>query len=148
MKINLEYMKALLDVFIEADTAIIELTELVNSVGSSGSDTVSEEFVFHYSLLIENNMITKSNLMSGKLSEMGISLMYDVESYTYIHSDLYIRLSQAGHDFAKALNNKEVLNKLKDNFKDAPFKVLFDGGQKLLEHYLKKKMDNLLSESN
>lgn len=55
-----------------------------------------------------------------------------------------IRLTQAGHNFANALHNKEVLSKLKSELKDAPFKTLFDGSQKLLEHYFKKKIDALV----
>ena len=55
-----------------------------------------------------------------------------------------IRLTQEGHDFATALANKEVLTRVKDELKDAPFKVIFDGSQKLLEHLMKKKLDVLL----
>tara|TARA_R110001583_G_C5397870_1_gene385431 strand:+ start:368 stop:541 length:174 start_codon:yes stop_codon:yes gene_type:complete len=57
-----------------------------------------------------------------------------------------MRLSQKGHDFAATLNNKEVFDKLKSEFKDMPFKTIFDGGQKLLNHFLKKRMDVLLAE--
>ncbi|MGR3042708.1 hypothetical protein ABMY36_22455 [Vibrio vulnificus] len=56
-----------------------------------------------------------------------------------------IRLTQKGHDFASALSNKEVLEKLKAELTNAPFRVLFDGSQKLLEHYLTKKLDALLA---
>jgi hypothetical protein len=56
------------------------------------------------------------------------------------------RLTQKGHDFASSLNNKEVMMRLKSEFKDAPFKVIFDSGQKLLEHFMKKKLDDLLEQ--
>ncbi|MNG32655.1 hypothetical protein D3C84_1187240 [compost metagenome] len=57
---------------------------------------------------------------------------------------LPVRLTQKGHDFACALHNKDVLIRLKSEFKDAPFKVIFDGGQRLLEHFMTKKLDDLL----
>jgi len=39
-----------------------------------------------------------------------------------------------------------VFEKLKIEFKDAPFKVVFDGSQKLLQHYFKKKLNDILDE--
>jgi len=43
-------------------------------------------------------------------------------------------------------HNKEVLLKIKSELKDAPFKAIFDGSQKLPTHLVKKKIDTLMSE--
>ncbi|WP_249332064.1 DUF2513 domain-containing protein [Pseudoalteromonas rubra] len=89
-------------------------------------------------------MISKLDLSIGLMDEMG--LKYGSTGGLTVNN-LPIRLTQHGHDFASALNNREILEKLKTEFKDAPFKVIFDGSQKLIQHLAKKKFDDLLKEN-
>lgn len=137
MKINLEYISELLSYFIESEKPFLELGDLVTNTGDGIFD---DQFIFHYSLLVENGLLSRTDLTIGSLKNMGV--ISSDNGLGFISLD--IRLTQSGHDFAKALNNKEVLERLKSEFKDAPFKVVFDGGRKLLEHAFKKKLNDLL----
>ena len=105
-------------------------------------DDLSEKFIFHMQLCIDNSLISNDKQECSNLESIGIG---SNKHNRYI-IDVPMRLSQKGHDFAVTLNNKEVFEKLKSEFKDMPFKAMFDGGQKLLNHFLKKKMDILLEE--
>lgn len=144
MKVDLEYFSSLLDVFINSEKTSLGLDD----IECSGFDlysggVISEKFLFHAWLAIDNKLLGVRNGTATSLKDIGIN-----ESMDGLYSIVItpIRLTQAGHDFASALNNKEVLSRLKSEFKDAPFKVVFESGQKLLEHYMKKKLDTLLAE--
>jgi hypothetical protein len=142
MRIDLDYMAELLDVFLEADAAHISFPEIERSgiqvLGESGLD---EKFLFHFQLAAENSLISNRDLQVNGHKSLGITIVAG-GGVTLVSSP--IRLTQLGHDFANALQNKEVLAKLRSELKGAPFRVLFEGSQKLLEHVLKKKLDQLL----
>ncbi|MDP4488900.1 DUF2513 domain-containing protein [Pseudoalteromonas sp. CO342X] len=139
MKVDLDYIKETLAYFIESEKPFVSVPELVESVGNKCLD---ERFIFHYSLLVENNLVSRWDLETGSLSFMGISRHEHGPSYV----NTEVRLTQNGHDFSYALNKREVFEKLKSELKDAPFKVIFEGSQKLLQHFAKKKLDNILKE--
>ncbi|MDK2597932.1 DUF2513 domain-containing protein [Pseudoalteromonas obscura] len=139
MKIDLDYYQKILEVFVESEYAVIELGEVIEAVGC-----FDEKFLYHYMRLAENGLVSSSEMTSGTLGDVG--LIQDCGDFFPVRSKL-IRLTQAGDDFANSLNNKEVLEKLKAEFKDAPFKAIFDGGQKILHHIIKKKVDTLLQDS-
>lgn len=144
MKIDIEYIANLLNVFLEADTAHVTILDFEKSgieTENTQNSGLDEKFLFHIQLIIENGLISNKNLECNGLRTAGITLgMNNSVSLSAVP----IRLTQAGHNFANALHNKEVLSKLKSELKDAPFKTLFDGSQKLLEHYFKKKIDALV----
>ncbi|MFC5081177.1 hypothetical protein VTH8203_04003 [Vibrio thalassae] len=144
MRIDVQYISSLLSVFLESDTAHITLSVLENAgvkIYTDDRKGLDEKFVFHAQLLVENGLVSDKDLRSDSLNTFGIS--YNKSGGTIVERD--VRLTQQGHDFASALNNKEVLEKLKTELTNAPFRVLFDGSQKLLEHYLTKKLDALLA---
>ena len=144
MKIDIEYIASLLNVFLEADTAHITILDFKESgieIENTQNSGLDERFLFHIQLIIENGLLSNKNLECNGLRTVGISLGFN---NTVNVLAVPIRLTQAGHNFANALHNKEVLSKLKSELKDAPFKTLFDGSQKLLEHYFKKKIDALV----
>lgn len=143
MRVDLDYFAKLLGVFLSSNNAHINLKDFENSGIEVLSDSkeYNEQFVFHMQLAIDSNLIgVRDGYVSG-IQEIGLAESLDGKAYPAL---IPIRLTQAGHDFASALNNKEVLIRLKNEFKDAPFKVVFEGGQKLLQHIMKKKLDDLL----
>ncbi|ASP49785.1 DUF2513 domain-containing protein [Cognaticolwellia beringensis] len=143
MKIDLEFYKSLFSAFLESESAHITYKDLIESGVEVGiEDNLNEKFIFHMQLCIDNDLITNEKQECYNLESLGIG---SNKSNRYI-IDVSMRLSQKGHDFAATLNNKEVFDKLKSEFKDMPFKTIFDGGQKLLNHFLKKRMDVLLAE--
>ncbi|GEA09179.1 hypothetical protein KUL42_39400 [Alteromonas sp. KUL42] len=140
MKNDIDYTANILKVFLDCDDAHVMFLDVIKTV--CGED-IDEKFIHHYGLIVENGLVSRRDLSIQTLDKMGIRYSLD-NSITVI--DMPLRLTQKGHDYSKALSNKEVLSKLKDGFKDAPFKVLFDGSQQLLTHYFKKKIDALTSE--
>ena len=142
MQINLEYLAKLCSVFLDSDTAMVGLKNLEIGGVEVGSPFLNESFLFHIQLMLDSNLVSDPNGESFGLPTIGVLLNGD-GSYRNQHKKF--RLTQKGHDFAKSLNNKEILKKLTTQLKDAPFKSIFDGGQKLLEHYAKKKLDQLLT---
>ncbi|ACR12886.1 conserved hypothetical protein [Teredinibacter turnerae T7901] len=143
MRIDLEYIAKILDVFLESEKAHVELPELEeNGIALKGEPGFfDEKLVFHMQIAIDNELIGTKSGLARNIKEIGMH--QSIDGMGSIIS-IPIRLTQKGHDFACALNNKEVLQKLKTEFKDAPFKVIFEGGQKLIEHFMKKKLDEIL----
>lgn len=142
MRIDLDYMAQLLNVFLEAESAHITVSEMGNSgIKIATGKGLDEKFLFHFQLAAENGLISDRELRMDGLKSLGITMgVGGVVSLAAVP----IRLTQSGHDFAAALQNKEVLMTLKSELKDAPFKVFFESSQKLLGHFLTKKLDQLL----
>ncbi|KPA14920.1 hypothetical protein MHK_004873 [Candidatus Magnetomorum sp. HK-1] len=144
MKINIEYFSNLLDIFLEAKTAHIDIP-IIRNAGikiENEQGGFDEEFFFHLQIALENELISNRDLKFNGLKSIGITIGADGD---VVLTDTPIRLTQKGHDFANALREKEILIKLKSEFKNAPFKMIFEGSQKLMEHFLKKKIDTLMS---
>ena len=143
MRVDLEYLASIFDVFLNADTAYIDLSNLEGAdIELYDEDcSFSERFIFHMQISVDNELIGTRNGIAKNLKDIGIEWLLEGD---WAISLSPIRLTQAGHDFASALNDKEVLKKLKTELKDAPFKVIFEGSQKLLQHYMEKKLDDLL----
>ncbi|WP_444926409.1 DUF2513 domain-containing protein [Microbulbifer sp. TRSA002] len=144
MRVNLDYMAELLVVFLEADSAHVDLNNFKKSdVAIESGSGFSENFIFHIQIALDNQLIGTRKGVANTLKDIGISFSTNGTAISWI---VPLRLTQTGHDFAATLANKEVLERLKTEFKDAPFKSLFDGGQKLLQHILKKKLDTIIGE--
>ncbi|AMC35308.1 DUF2513 domain-containing protein [Janthinobacterium sp. B9-8] len=142
MSPNIEYISKLLDVFINSPKAHISIQDIQNAgITISNQSGLDDEFLFHLQLALENELISNRDLQFSGLKSIGIRIG---GGGSVTLTSIPIRLTQRGHDFAKSLQNKEILLKLKTELKDAPFKTIFDGSQKLLEHYLKKRLDALI----
>jgi hypothetical protein len=142
MQIDLSYIQKLLSVFIDSEGAHINISSIKEAgIIVESNDKYDQCFLFHIQIALENKLISNIDFESNNLKTIGLD--FGVTNNPFI-IDKQIRLTQNGHDFAKALNNKEVLLKLKSELNDAPFKAIFDGSQKLLQHYFKKKIDSLI----
>jgi hypothetical protein len=142
MKIDLSYFKKLLGVFIDANDAHININDFKGAgITIEENDKYDQSFLFHIQIALENKLISNINFESNNLKNIGLD--FGVTNNPFIINKP-IRLTQNGHDFANALNNKEILLRLKTELKDAPFKVIFEGSQKLLQHFFEKKIDNLI----
>ncbi|WP_084976547.1 DUF2513 domain-containing protein [Plesiomonas shigelloides] len=145
MKIDLSYLSSIMDVFLDAKTSHITITDFqtngIRIESENHPSHLDEKFLFHLQLALENNLISNQKLSSSDLDSIGVKM--GVNGHVIL-TGTPIRLTQQGHDFATALANKEVLMRIKEELKDAPFKVILDGSQKLLEHIMKKKIDALL----
>ncbi|HKM38054.1 MAG TPA: hypothetical protein VJY83_10520 [Thiopseudomonas sp.] len=144
MRVNLEYFGSLLNVFLDSDKAHVDFNDIVNAgIETKVDGKISEKLIFHLQLALDNQLIGKRSDSAETLKDIGIIQMLDGSTTISI---VPLRLTQRGHDFALSLNNKEVMDKLKTEFKDAPFKVVFEGGQKLLQHFMQKKLDSIMEQ--
>ncbi|TCV07224.1 DUF2513 domain-containing protein [Vibrio crassostreae] len=146
MKIDLGYIRQLLAVFLNSETAHIDYysfpkggVEYVNPE----TKNLDEKFLFHFQLLAENNLISNRNMDSYDLKSLGLYFGHGGDCTL---STVPLRLTQAGHDFALSLNEPDVFETLKENFSNKPLETIYATGQELLKHYAKKKLDALLSE--
>ncbi|EPO3579532.1 DUF2513 domain-containing protein [Klebsiella pneumoniae] len=129
MQIDLDLMKKMLNVFIDSPKAFIKLTELDAAINDK------ESLYFHIGLMLDNKFITGADFES-KAKSIGLT-------HTSAGMDirpLLVRLSQRGHDFAVMLNQQPILEKLKEQAKQAPMDVLVAigkaWGRKLISRHL------------
>ena len=109
---SLEYIKDILTVFIEAETAHITFADLKKAgIPHDENGDINQKFLFHYQILIDNELVSLSSLEIGNLKHMGDFIKAWNGQWGVVLKDL--RLTQTGHDFAKSLANKEVFSKLK-----------------------------------
>jgi hypothetical protein len=145
MNIDVFYLKKLLGTFADSDKAHITLSEIedlgIIIVDVEPLRAINETFLFHIQILLDNKLISNRHNKCESIKDVGINFGM---GQTFLLCDVPLRLTQKGHDFASALANKDVFEKLKTELTNAPFRILFDGSQKLLEHYLTKKLDALL----
>ncbi|MGR6863426.1 hypothetical protein ACU5EH_25520 [Aliivibrio salmonicida] len=144
MKIDLDYMRKMLDVFIDNPKAVTTYEDL-EKVGIKMSSVENpskfdDTFIFHISLLVENGFISNMQLETHSLKAIGLQINYGHDGY----SSTDMRLTNKGIDFAHLLNQSEVFENLKANFKSAPFEIMLSAGKELASGFMKKKVKEIL----
>jgi hypothetical protein len=142
MRIDLEHMKNIFHVFLESETAHVTTRDLEKQgvVVRLEDGGIDERFLFTLQLCIDNQLIGSEKGQIFTLKDAGI---IGTLGGDYAIAAIPLRLTQKGHDFAYVLENNEVLERLKTEFKNAPFKVVFNIGQQLLTKYAEKKLGQL-----
>ncbi|HFU8129608.1 TPA: DUF2513 domain-containing protein [Escherichia coli] len=135
MKIDYDEIARIFDVFLEADTAFIRLEDVGWDRSQRHSDS-HQKLVFHLLLLVENGFISNRYLETGTAKSIGLT----PTSLGYSYSGTSVRLTQDGHDFAKALHQKPILERIKQHLADAPMTLVTDVGKQWLTSFLKKKL--------
>lgn len=130
MKTDLEYLRNMLNVFIESNKPLIAATDIDNA----GYEISSEKGLFHYYQLIERGFISNHCLETGNPKSLGLVISSD----TVTSWPANVRLTTAGQEFAETLQHKDVFEKLKQ-ISDQPLSVIKDVGLDLLKAYTKKK---------
>lgn len=134
MKIDFDEMKKILSTFIDADTPYITLKDL----GFTGDHPDEDErFLFHFSLLVESGFISDQNLQTDSLEALGV--VFYSSGYGWAANP--IRLTMAGHDFAKTINQKPILDRMKKELSDAPFDLVKKVAEQWFSTLLKNKLD-------
>lgn len=132
MKLDIEHMKGMLDVFLESDRPFITLDDLAKV----GYSIESDKTLFHYQLMIDEELISNMNLERKTQGKLGISI--SPQTARAINTGARIRLTNVGHEFAESLNSKNVFERLTE-IGEQPMSVLRDVGIELLKSYAKKK---------
>lgn len=130
MQKDLDYLRGMLNVFIESNQPLISTKDLVEA----GYDISSENGLFHYYQLIERGFISNHLLQTGDPKLLGLTISLNkIDSWA-----ANVRLTSAGQEFAETLQQKDVFEKLK-GISDQPLSVLKEVGIELLKSYTKKK---------
>ena len=133
MRINKDYLKRLLEAFLESNTPSINLEDF-QKIG-----LVEDEhtFVFHMKILDDQNLIEQ---MDG---DRGFGLTIGADG-SYHWSVLPLRLTARGQDFAIEFCDQKVWSALKSNFDDIGIEALVSVSKELFVGFLKKGVETLL----
>lgn len=107
MKIEIDYIKKILSKAQDSEKAIFTVFELVDN----RSEIYSEIFIFHLKILADQGIIVLDNDNSSNIGDSRLgngALSWSIKN---------LRLTNKGHDFIVALQNKTVWNKLKKDVK-------------------------------
>lgn len=130
MKTDLDYLRGLLNVFIDSPNPLISTQELADA----GYDISEERGLYHYLQLIERGFVSNEHLEMGKPKPLGLIMAINGVSYWIAN----VRLTSSGEDFAATLRQQDVFEKLK-GISDQPLSVIKEVGIELLKSYTKKK---------
>lgn len=136
MKIDIEYIKSLLDIILEHDQPDFRIDH--NKIKPLWlNDEKLNTLVFHMEILEDQNLIESSTNMQG----IGFQRM---GNGGFTVSVIPLRLTAQGHQFAADLCKPGVIEQLATSFKEAGpnevVKIVFALGKKALE----KKLEGLL----
>jgi hypothetical protein len=133
MKINQSYLKGMLGAFESAEAPTTDIQEL----DGKGFKCSEDVFIFHLQILADQDFVQR---------EQGHGLGYTKGAGGDISwSVVPLRLTAQGHDFIEALNNSQVWDTIKTEFKDASIGTLWKVSKGLLEGCTKKKLEALIS---
>ncbi len=111
MRIDNDYLKSIMDVFLEANEPTVDLNDFPMLNLNGEADDSVHQFVFHFELLDDQGFIEPA------IETGGIGLQRTSHDYSW--SIVPLRLTAKGHDFASALNKPGVLQELKTTFRDS-----------------------------
>jgi len=132
MKIDQDYLKNVLDTFLESPKSFVELNGF-----SKRNIAIDDKFLFHMQLLEDQSFVECLN----REANLGYVIAM-AGNFEWISRPL--RLTAAGHEFAEALNRKEILAVLKSGFKDASLSTLKTAAKELLSAFAKKQASKYL----
>ena len=134
MKIDPEYLKKLLETFEGAPHPIFN----IRGLQAAGLNYNDDQFVFHMGILEDQGFVERDD------RKPGFGLVRGADGHMQ-WSSVPLRLTAQGHQFIEVIRNKEVWATLKRDFKEASVDTFFSVGKKLLEGYVKKKVEGLLN---
>ncbi|EDX0904776.1 DUF2513 domain-containing protein [Salmonella enterica subsp. enterica] len=134
MKPDYEIINMMLNIFLQSEKAFITIDDLVAGYDAG---VIDEQFLFHFLLIVENGLLSNQNLTAKTPEDVGLFFALNGQIIT---SSIPIRLTQSGLDFANALNQKPVLERVKKELADAPFEFVRTTAGKLLSKILSERL--------
>ncbi len=132
MKIDQEYLKALLNTFTESPRSFIWVEDIVKK-----GIEMDDKFLFHIQILEDQNFIE----CLDKKSELGYEITL---GGNFQWKSRPLRLTASGHEFSEAINRPEIWEILKDEFRDASLSTLKSAATSLLIVFAKKQLNKYL----
>ena len=133
MKVDQDYLKAVLNAFLDGERSFVWPQDILDAVGSDMDD----RFLFHMQILEDQRFVECLDRTRGLGYEIHLGGQFEWRSHP-------LRLTAAGHEFAEALNREDVWTVLKSEFKEASVETLYRVGRSLLEAYAKKQIGKYL----
>jgi hypothetical protein len=125
VKIDPDYLKVILSTFLDSPDSFVELRHF-----EKGEIEIDDKFLFHMQLLEDQSLVQALNRGEGLGYVIALGGNFEWMSKP-------LRLTAAGHEFAEALNRKEVWEKIKGGFKDASLATLISAAKELLTAFVK-----------
>lgn len=135
MDIDKEYLKKLLKLCKDDSPPTFTIAHLMKL----GIDVEAAEFEFHWNILGDESVIVRAD------GEPGVGIHYRGGMPGAIAETARLRITSDGLNFIEALENSDVWAKLKTEVKGGSLKTLKTISAKLLEAYLKKKVEDLMA---
>ncbi len=132
MKIDQEYLRTVLGVFVESPRSFVELRDF-----KQANVAVDDKFLFHMQLLEDQSLVECLN----KDKNLGYIISIGGNSEW---NSRPLRLTAAGHEFADALSRTELAQILKTGFKDASIATLRLAATELLTGFVKTQAERHL----
>ena len=136
MKIDYDYLKKLLETFESSDKAVIDYNVLKSAALTADANT----FLFHLQQVEDEGCIERAD------KKPGLGYVFSMKGDGVTWEFVPLRMTSSGFQFLDALRNKDILNKLKTEFKDDSLKTIRAIAKQLLENYPKKKTEGLFDE--
>lgn len=128
MIIDIEYVKIILEEFQNANTAHINSTLFSEYIKKD-----EEKFIFHWEILQDKMLVSGTN---GKIAHI---IKYGLSDCIFI-GGVKLRLTDEGHQFCDALNDSEILLKLKTELKTFSMDSMINIASKMFD----KKLQSLI----
>lgn len=128
MNIDQDYLKHLINTFRDSPRSFVDLRDF-----RERQIPTDDKFLFHMQLLEDRKLVECLN----KDTNLGYSVALG-GNFEWMSRPL--RLTADGHEFAEALNRREVWEVLKSGFKDASLTTLTSAAKELLVGFIKKQV--------
>ena len=136
VKINLEYVKKILSVFIGSSGLSIRYQDLIDAgiriESASNPDKIDEEFLHHISLLVENGLISNNRLEVHTLKSIGIHIGGYEDIYV---SSTPLHLTKSGYALAELVQKNGLPEHLNESYVEVPFQVMLSQPAVNVSHY-------------
>ncbi|MCP4332998.1 MAG: DUF2513 domain-containing protein [Gammaproteobacteria bacterium] len=132
MKIDQEYLREILNTFIESPRSFIWIEDITNR----GLET-DDKFLFHIQILEDQHFIECLDKRSDIGYEITLGGNFEWKSRP-------LRLTASGHEFTEAINRPEIWEILRDEFRDASLSTLKSTATTLLIAFAKKQINKYL----
>ena len=129
MKIDQEYLKSLLNTFIESPRSFIWVADFIDN-----GIEIDDKFLFHIQILEDQKFVE----CLDKKSEIGYEITLGGE---FEWSSRPLRLTAVGHEFVEAINRDEIWAVIKKEFKTASLSTLKSAASSLLQAFAKKQLN-------
>jgi hypothetical protein len=132
LKIDQEYLKIILNTFIDSPRSFVWVSDFIDR-----GVVMDDKFLFHIQILEDQNFIECLDKKSDLGYEITLGGEYDWKSRP-------LRLTAFGHEFVEAINRSEIWAVLKEEFKDSSLSTLKSAAASLLKAFAKKQLNKYL----